>query len=76
MTKIGASFPKDYWLQEEEGSKLYFPKRGAKVFLKGKSIGSIGVLHPEVIANFHLKFPVTSFEISLEEVFDHFRDSS
>ena len=68
MTKIGAVFQKDYKLTES-ADPLYFPKRGADILLGGKNIGSIGVVHPEVLNNFHIKYPVTCFEIGLEEVF-------
>lgn len=74
MTKIGAVFGKDYKLEETD-DPLYFPKRGAHVVLNGNKIGTIGILHPDVLANFHIKYPVTCFEISLEDVFTHFRHS-
>ena len=45
MTKIGAKFGDDYRLVESQEA-MYFPKRGANILLKGKAIGSIGVLHP------------------------------
>jgi phenylalanyl-tRNA synthetase beta chain len=73
MTKIGATHPADYTLKADDDNKMYFPKRGASVQFKGKSIGSIGVLHPEVLEHFKIKFPVTCFEISLSELFDHFK---
>ena len=74
MTKIGAIFQKDYKLQES-ADPLYFSKRGADVILRGKTIGSIGVIHPEVLNNFHIKYPVTCLEICLEDVFEHFKTS-
>lgn len=67
MTKIGAVLGKDYTLKEHEKDedKKYFDKRGASVILKGnyfeiqiiifyidKKIGTIGVLHPDVLENF------------------------
>ena len=54
MTKIGAVLGKDYSLKEhsKDEDKKYFEKRGANVILEGKKIGSIGVLHPEVLENF------------------------
>jgi len=73
MTKIGGKFGKDYSLKESD-DPMYFPKRGAEVIFGGKAIGSIGILHPEVISNFHLKYPVTCFEINLEELYQHFKN--
>lgn len=54
MTKVGAVLGKDYTLKvhEKDEDKKYFEKRGASVILKGKKIGTIGVLHPEVLENF------------------------
>lgn len=72
MTKIGAKFGQDYTYQESQ-DPMYFPKRGANVLLRGKQIGSIGVLHPNVLENFHLKYPVTCFEVKLEDLFDEFK---
>jgi phenylalanyl-tRNA synthetase beta chain len=74
MTKIGAVFGRDYRLEESKEA-MFFPKRGANILLKGKAIGSIGVLHPEVLSEFHIKYPVTCFEIYLDEMFEHFKSS-
>ena len=74
MTKIGAVFGKDYKLQEAE-DPLFFPKRGANVILNKKVIGSIGVIHPEVLSNFHIKYPVTCLELALDDIFEHFKSS-
>jgi phenylalanyl-tRNA synthetase beta chain len=55
MTKVGAAHGKHYCLREHanpEQDRKYFPKRAADVLLEGKAIGTIGVLHPEVIENF------------------------
>ena len=54
---------------------MYFPKRGASVILGGKTVGSIGVIHPDVLNDYHLKYPVTCFEINLEDIFEHFKKS-
>lgn len=72
MTKIGAKFSKDYHLSESQ-DPMYFPKRGANIFLKGVNIGSIGVLHPEVLEKYDLKYPVTCFEVRLEDLFNFFK---
>ncbi|KAI8325319.1 beta subunit of phenylalanyl-tRNA synthetase [Martensiomyces pterosporus] len=49
----------------------YLPGRSASVMYtdeEGKTIalGSIGVIHPEVLVNFELDYPVSSFEINVE----------
>ena len=40
------------------------------VMLNNKKIGMVGVLHPEVLGNFDLKYPVSCFEIEFDAVFD------
>lgn len=75
MTKIGAKFGKDYALKESE-DPIFFPKRGAEIILGGKSIGIIGVLHPEVLEKFNLKYPVTCFEARMDDLFDIFKANS
>lgn len=44
----------------------FFPGRCAEVFLKGKSIGFFGILHPEVLKNFQLTKPCSALEINIE----------
>lgn len=73
MTKIGAVQGKDYVLKEAEDSK-YFPGRGGEVILDGQKIGTIGVLHPEVMEHFGLKNPVSTYEIEFEPVWYFFKN--
>jgi len=47
---------------------MFFPMRGASVMLDGQDIGSIGVLHPEVLEKFQLKNPVSLLELDFEKV--------
>lgn len=44
----------------------YFQGRCATVILRGKPIGKIGVLHPDVVTKFDLNNPCSAFEISVE----------
>ena len=81
MTKIGAKYSVDYSLDDKINGEvkvdpMYFPKRGANIFLGGKAIGSIGVLHPTVLEKYHLKHPVTCFEVKLGDLFDFFKAKS
>ena len=83
MTKIGAqTFNKKgevdfraFALQEhaEDEDKKYFPKRGANVVLDGQKVGTIGVLHPEVLDKFQLKNPVSVLELDFEPVWEYFK---
>ena len=44
----------------------FFPGRCADVIMYGKSIGRLGVLHPEVVTKFDLTLPCAALEIKLE----------
>ncbi|KAI8390808.1 beta subunit of phenylalanyl-tRNA synthetase [Radiomyces spectabilis] len=64
-----------YWIQESDNA-TYFPGRSANIHLryidpetnerKQAMIGSFGVLHPTVLANFELPYPTTALEFNLE----------
>lgn len=51
----------------------YFPGRAAEIWLtktgeERKSIGTFGILHPEVLGNFDIQYPSSSLELNLEEL--------
>lgn len=46
----------------------YLDGRGAAIVVDGRSIGSFGELHPEVITNFDLGYPIAAYELDLEAV--------
>ncbi|EFQ98028.1 phenylalanyl-tRNA synthetase subunit beta [Nannizzia gypsea CBS 118893] len=60
-----------YWI-EELNDPTYFPGHAASVHLRmdGKEsiIGSFGILHPTVLDNFDLKYPVSALEINIESL--------
>lgn len=70
MGKIYAQQGVNYKLVEDNEDPRFFPTRGASVMLNGKRIGSVGVLHPEVLKSFDLTRPVSCFEIDFPMVFD------
>jgi len=45
---------------------LYFPGRAADIIYNNKKIGSLGILHPEVLQAYDIQFPVTTLEIEIE----------
>jgi len=62
-------------LKENSNSPQYFiDGRNAEVFMKGKSIGFIGEIHPKILKNWKIKMPVALFEISLEETFESLKN--
>ncbi|KAJ2080376.1 phenylalanine--tRNA ligase subunit beta [Coemansia sp. RSA 988] len=61
---------KGYYLEESEYS-MYLPGRSASVIYTDELnhrvvLGSIGIIHPEVLSNFELKNPISCFEINIE----------
>ncbi|KAI5288983.1 phenylalanine--tRNA ligase subunit beta [Ascosphaera aggregata] len=59
-----------YWI-EELNDPMYFPGHAATVHLslagKDHIIGEFGILHPTVLENFDLKYPVSTLEINIEK---------
>ncbi len=51
---------------EHINDPTFMPGRCAAIHAKGKVIGTVGVLHPEVIHNFELNLPCCALEINLE----------
>ncbi|KAL2826860.1 hypothetical protein BDW59DRAFT_144844 [Aspergillus cavernicola] len=58
-----------YWI-EELTDPTYFPGHGASVHVRigGKDhiIGTFGILHPTVLENYEMKYPVSTLEINIE----------
>ncbi|KAM3175140.1 hypothetical protein ACTXT7_009090 [Hymenolepis weldensis] len=53
---------------EEIDDSTFFPGRCADVILlpEGRSIGRLGIIHPNVLRNFDIPFSVSCFEIDIE----------
>ncbi|KAL3495434.1 hypothetical protein BJX62DRAFT_185184 [Aspergillus germanicus] len=58
-----------YWIEELD-NPTYFPGHAASVHVRigGKdiTIGSFGILHPTVLENYEMKYPVSTLEINIE----------
>nr|XP_039249843.1 phenylalanine--tRNA ligase beta subunit-like [Styela clava] len=57
--------PDKYKILAAENS-AFFPGRCADVMINGKSVGKMGVLHPEVITNFELVYPASALDLDLQ----------
>ena len=54
-----------------DGDEKYFIKgRSGEIMLKGQVIGVIGEVSPDVLTNFELNYPVASFELNLNKLFE------
>ncbi|KAK1899422.1 Phenylalanine--tRNA ligase beta subunit [Dissostichus eleginoides] len=59
-----------YHIQAAEDS-TFFPGRCAEIFVGGKSVGRLGVLHPDVITRFELTMPCSAVEMDIEPFLGH-----
>ena len=55
-----------YYLKKDESNPTFLPGRCAGVFYRHKSIGHMGVVHPEVLENYKIQVPCSYLEIDLE----------
>ncbi|MBN3324601.1 SYFB ligase, partial [Atractosteus spatula] len=54
-----------YYIQAAEDS-TFFPGRCAEVFARGRSVGRLGVLHPDIITRFELTMPCSALDLDIE----------
>lgn len=50
----------------------FFDGRCALITLDQKAIGTMGVLHPDVLVNFGLNLPASVLELNVEHVLDYY----
>ncbi len=53
---------------EELDCESFIPGRSGSVIAKGKKIGLIGEIHPDVLINWKLEMPICAFELNLNEL--------
>lgn len=54
---------------EPEKHSLFIEGRTASIMLNNKKIGYMGEINPSILKNWHIKMPIASFEISLDEIY-------
>ncbi|XP_029302793.1 phenylalanine--tRNA ligase beta subunit [Cottoperca gobio] len=59
-----------YHIQAADDS-TFFPGRCAEIFVRGKRVGRLGVLHPDVINRFELTMPCSALEMDIEPFLGH-----
>lgn len=59
--------PSDGYHIQKGNDTVFFPGRAAEVVYKGKKIGVMGVLHPEVLEKFEITHPCAALEINIEQ---------
>jgi phenylalanyl-tRNA synthetase beta chain len=54
---------------EEDNHTSFIEGRCGKVIIKGIEVACLGEIHPKVIENFGLNFPICCFEINISEIY-------
>ncbi|XP_062242092.1 phenylalanine--tRNA ligase beta subunit [Platichthys flesus] len=70
LLEVKPARDKGYHIQAADDS-TFFPGRCAEIFVLGKSVGRLGVLHPDVINRFELTMPCSALEIDVEPFLGH-----
>uniref|UniRef100_A0A3P9GYG9 Phenylalanine--tRNA ligase beta subunit n=1 Tax=Oryzias latipes TaxID=8090 RepID=A0A3P9GYG9_ORYLA len=65
LLEVKAAREQGYHIQAADDS-TFFPGRCAEIFVHGKSVGRLGVLHPDVISRFELSMPCSALEMDIE----------
>jgi phenylalanyl-tRNA synthetase beta chain len=47
-----------------------------EITFKGQVIGHFGIVHPEVLKNFKIKYPVCALEMHMDEIFEEFENNA
>jgi len=58
---------KDYSFQESKDT-AFIEGRAVVILIKGKPVGVMGEISPQVLENFKIEYPVTLFELGVEEL--------
>jgi len=56
------------WTIKEIRHPSFLQGRVAAIYVKGRNIGVVGEIHPEVLNNFELENPTSAFEIDLQRI--------
>jgi phenylalanyl-tRNA synthetase beta chain len=56
------------WAIKETRHPSFLQGRAAAIYVKGRKIGVVGEIHPEVLNNFELENPTSAFEIDLQRI--------
>uniref|UniRef100_A0AAQ5YCB7 Phenylalanine--tRNA ligase beta subunit n=1 Tax=Amphiprion ocellaris TaxID=80972 RepID=A0AAQ5YCB7_AMPOC len=65
LLEVKSARGEGYHIQAADDS-TFFPGRCAEIIVRGKTVGRLGVLHPDVINRFELTMPCSAMEIDIE----------
>uniref|UniRef100_A0AAQ6AMV8 Phenylalanine--tRNA ligase beta subunit n=1 Tax=Amphiprion ocellaris TaxID=80972 RepID=A0AAQ6AMV8_AMPOC len=67
LLEVKSARGEGYHIQAADGkNSTFFPGRCAEIIVRGKTVGRLGVLHPDVINRFELTMPCSAMEIDIE----------
>ncbi|CAH0752089.1 unnamed protein product [Diatraea saccharalis] len=66
MALLRQPWAADGYTLKQSDDPAYFPGRCAEILLRGRVIGKLGVLHPQVLAAFDLANPCSALEFNIE----------
>ena len=64
---LGTSLGKTIEYKELK-SPIFIEGRCASILADGKEVGMMGEVHPEVLSNFEIQYPVVLFECNAEDL--------
>ncbi|RLC70036.1 MAG: phenylalanine--tRNA ligase subunit beta [Chloroflexi bacterium] len=64
LSSLGAAF-----FLKPESHPSFIPGRCAGIVIRGKKIGIIGEIHPQVLENWNIDKPVAGFELDMDQIF-------
>ncbi|XP_023138992.2 phenylalanine--tRNA ligase beta subunit [Amphiprion ocellaris] len=70
LLEVKSARGEGYHIQAADDS-TFFPGRCAEIIVRGKTVGRLGVLHPDVINRFELTMPCSAMEIDIEPFLGH-----
>jgi phenylalanyl-tRNA synthetase beta subunit len=74
LKKANLEFLKDYKLVPSK-NEFYFPGQQFSVEIGGEQLGSLGVVHPKVLAKFGWAHPAATWELDVAVLERHFTKS-
>lgn len=77
MLKFGAfrNATKGYDIKLSE-HPTFLENMQVEITFMGESIGNFGIVHPEVLKHFKIKYPVCALEIHMDAIFENFEKNA
>ncbi|MHA1917616.1 MAG: phenylalanine--tRNA ligase subunit beta [Candidatus Ranarchaeia archaeon] len=60
--------PENAWSVKPISNDLLIPGRGAMIFVNNKERGILGEIHPQILNNYQIEFPLSVLELQLDQL--------